>query len=69
MTTKPAVTEGTMKHGLPQLALGSGNPLIVLRGFTTTHAHPPGCSAGLRSGSWLRWDSDSESTRSTALKA
>ncbi|MGW0245644.1 alpha/beta fold hydrolase [Nocardia goodfellowii] len=38
----PAVTEGTLKHGLPYLALGSGQPLVFLRWFTADHANPTG---------------------------
>jgi len=35
------VDEGTL-HGLPYLAFGSGPPLLVLRGFMTSHANPVG---------------------------
>jgi pimeloyl-ACP methyl ester carboxylesterase len=36
------VTEGTLLHGMPYLAFGSGPPLLVLRGFMTVHANPVG---------------------------
>ncbi|MFD0365010.1 alpha/beta fold hydrolase [Nocardia sp. GCM10030253] len=36
------VTEGTLEHGLPYLALGSGRPLVFLRWFTPDHANPRG---------------------------
>ena len=31
-----------MLHGMPYLAFGSGQPLLVLRGFMTVHANPVG---------------------------
>ncbi|MEC3918588.1 alpha/beta fold hydrolase [Nocardia sp. CDC160] len=36
------VSEGTLAHGLPYLALGSGQPLVFLRWFTPNHANPTG---------------------------
>ncbi|MEV6767011.1 alpha/beta hydrolase [Nocardia sp. NPDC051030] len=36
------ITEGTLKHGMPYLALGSGRPLVFLRWFTPDHANPTG---------------------------
>ncbi|WP_433198853.1 alpha/beta fold hydrolase [Nocardia sp. CA-107356] len=36
------VTEGTLPHGMPYLALGSGRPLVFLRWFTPDHANPTG---------------------------
>ncbi|MFE7800725.1 alpha/beta fold hydrolase [Nocardia sp. NPDC057440] len=36
------VTEGTLEHKLPYLALGSGRPLVFLRWFTPDHANPRG---------------------------
>ncbi|MFQ6392490.1 alpha/beta fold hydrolase [Nocardia sp. KC 131] len=51
------VTEGTLEHGLPYLALGSGRPLVFLRWFTPDHANPRG---------WLR---DSEIRTLTPLAA
>ncbi|GAB2514389.1 alpha/beta fold hydrolase [Nocardia heshunensis] len=39
------VCEGTLAHGLPYLAFGSGQPLLFLRWFTPDHANPTG---------WLR---------------
>ncbi|MBL1079958.1 alpha/beta fold hydrolase [Nocardia sp. 2] len=36
------VTEGTLEHGLPYLALGSGRPLAFLSWFTPDHANPTG---------------------------
>ena len=36
------IDEGVLAHGLPYLAFGSGPPLLVLRGFMTTHANPVG---------------------------
>ncbi|WP_280353673.1 alpha/beta fold hydrolase [Nocardia otitidiscaviarum] len=36
------VTEGTLAHNLPYLALGSGRPLVFLRWFTPDHANPTG---------------------------
>ncbi|MFC9896587.1 alpha/beta fold hydrolase [Nocardia sp. NPDC127579] len=44
-TTRTAdldVTEGRLKHGMPYLALGSGQPLVFLRWFTADHANPTG---------------------------
>lgn len=38
----PEVAEGVLRGGLPVLALGSGPPLVVLRGFSTVHANPTG---------------------------
>ncbi|MFQ6329758.1 alpha/beta fold hydrolase [Nocardia sp. CWNU-33] len=49
------VTEGTLEHKLPYLALGSGRPLVFLRWFTLDHANPRG---------WMR---DSEITTLTPL--
>ncbi|MEV6277717.1 alpha/beta hydrolase [Nocardia sp. NPDC051832] len=37
-----AVAEGTLKHGLPYLAMGSGDPLVFLRWFSADHANPTG---------------------------
>ena len=42
LTTAPQVTEGTLGHELPCFAMGSGDPLVVLRGFMTVHANPTG---------------------------
>ncbi|MEV8594600.1 alpha/beta fold hydrolase [Streptomyces sp. NPDC052012] len=37
------VEEGTLKHGLPYRALGTGDePLVVLRWFTDNHTNPEG---------------------------
>ncbi|WP_433628232.1 alpha/beta fold hydrolase [Nocardia sp. CA-120079] len=36
------VTEGTLVHGMPYLALGAGRPLVFLRWFTPDHANPTG---------------------------
>lgn len=36
------VTDGVLPGGLPYFALGEGPPLVVLRGFTTTHRNPTG---------------------------
>jgi pimeloyl-ACP methyl ester carboxylesterase len=44
MAEQLEVTEGALKGGLPFFALGSGPPLVVLRGFTTTHTNPTGPS-------------------------
>ncbi|MEV6428679.1 alpha/beta hydrolase [Nocardia sp. NPDC051463] len=49
------VTEGTLEHELPYLALGSGRPLVFLRWFTPDHANPRG---------WMR---DSEIATLTPL--
>lgn len=37
-----AVTEGVLRHGMPYLAFGSGQPLVFLRWFTPDHANPTG---------------------------
>lgn len=37
-----AVTEGSLRHGMPYLAFGSGRPLVFLRWFTPDHANPTG---------------------------
>lgn len=36
------VREGTLAHGLPYLALGTGTPLVFLRWLTADHANPTG---------------------------
>jgi len=36
------ITEGVLAHEMPYLAVGSGQPLVYLRGFTTTHTNPTG---------------------------
>ncbi|MGW6727850.1 alpha/beta fold hydrolase [Nocardia sp. NPDC055029] len=36
------VTEGTLEHGMPYLAFGSGRPLVFLRWFTPDHDNPRG---------------------------
>lgn len=42
MAGAPGVAEGTLLGGLPYLALGAGPPLVLLRGFTTSHSNPTG---------------------------
>lgn len=42
LATELDVVEGTLEHGLPYLALGSGRPLVFLRWFTPDHANPTG---------------------------
>lgn len=42
MTDRLTVREGALAHNLPYFVLGSGRPLVVLRGFTTVHANPTG---------------------------
>jgi pimeloyl-ACP methyl ester carboxylesterase len=42
MADDPEVTDGALPGGLPYFALGAGPPLVVLRGFTTTHTNPTG---------------------------
>ncbi|MEU8896530.1 alpha/beta hydrolase [Nocardia sp. NPDC048505] len=37
-----AVQAGTLEHGLPYLAMGSGAPLVFLRWFSADHANPTG---------------------------
>ncbi|WP_280265131.1 alpha/beta fold hydrolase [Nocardia wallacei] len=41
-TTEFDVTEGTLRHGMPYLAIGSGRPLVFLVWFTPDHATPTG---------------------------
>ncbi|MEV4060120.1 alpha/beta fold hydrolase [Nonomuraea dietziae] len=36
------IEQSTLPHGLPRFSLGSGEPLIVLRGFAANHANPKG---------------------------
>ncbi|GAA2400651.1 alpha/beta fold hydrolase [Nonomuraea africana] len=36
------IEQDTLLHGLPRFSLGSGEPLIVLRGFGVNHANPKG---------------------------
>lgn len=44
-TTHPSeldIVEGTLRHGMPYLAFGSGRPLVFLSWFTPDHANPTG---------------------------
>ncbi|QOV35722.1 alpha/beta hydrolase [Streptomyces ferrugineus] len=42
------VEEGTLRHGLPYRALGTGDePLVVLRWFTDNHTNPEGWERGV----------------------
>ncbi|MFC9996536.1 alpha/beta fold hydrolase [Nocardia sp. NPDC127526] len=42
LATELGVVEGTLGHGLPYLASGSGRPLVFLRWFTPDFANPTG---------------------------
>jgi len=42
MPTTVNARQGALQHGLPYIAIGAGEPLVVLRGFTTVHANPTG---------------------------
>ena len=42
MAANLEIAEGTLLHGMPYLAFGSGPPLVVMRGFMTVHADPVG---------------------------
>lgn len=42
LATELEVKTGTLMHGMPYLAMGSGRPLVFLRWFTPDHANPAG---------------------------
>ncbi|WP_405160526.1 alpha/beta hydrolase [Nocardia sp. NBC_01499] len=42
LATELDVTAGTLRHGMPYLAMGAGRPLVFLRWFTPDHANPRG---------------------------